>query len=35
MKIDTQAQAQLFTEAHSFNHFSDKAVSEETIRELY
>lgn len=35
MKIDSQAQAQLFTEAHSFNHFSDKAVSEETIRELY
>ena len=34
-KLDTAAQAQLFTEARSFNAFSDKEVSDELIKELY
>lgn len=34
-KLDTTAQAQLFTEARTFNAFLDKEVPDELIKELY
>jgi 3-hydroxypropanoate dehydrogenase len=33
--LDKQALNQLFFDAHSYNRFTDRAVSDETIRELY
>ncbi len=33
--LDTSALDQLFREAHTFNKFTDQAVSEQTVRDLY
>jgi 3-hydroxypropanoate dehydrogenase len=33
--LDTQALDQLFREAHTYNHFTNEAVSDDTIRNLY